>query len=80
MGMIDDILDLSRFDIGGETLTYEHTPLEPLMWDTVEMVEDFFRDHTVRLDVQIPSGLPTLGIDRTRIRQVLLNLLNNALG
>jgi signal transduction histidine kinase/CheY-like chemotaxis protein len=78
MEMIDDILDLSRFDIGGGTLNYEPTPLKPLLWDTVRMVEDFFRGHHVRLEVEIPEDLPTLDIDRTRIRQVLLNLLNNA--
>src|SRR5690606_20092294 len=40
---------------------------------------DLFRTSPVELSVQIPPDLPALPLDRTRIRQVLLNLLNNAL-
>jgi signal transduction histidine kinase/CheY-like chemotaxis protein len=78
MGMIDDILDLSRFEIGGFSLNYEPTPLEPLLQDTVGIVAGFFHRHQIELEVEISRDLPTLEIDRTRIRQVLLNLLNNA--
>ncbi len=76
--MIDDILDLSRFEIRGFALEYEPTPLEPLLRETAAIVEGFFKDHQVQLDLVIGDDLPTLDIDRTRIRQVLLNLLNNA--
>lgn len=76
--MIDDILDLSRFEIRGFTLEYEPTPLEPLLRDTAAIVAGFFNDHQVQLELVIGDDLPTLDIDRTRIRQVLLNLLNNA--
>jgi len=76
--MIDDILDLSRFEIRGFALEYEPTPLEPLLRDTVAIVEGFFSGPHVQLDLVIGDALPALDIDRTRIRQVLLNLLNNA--
>ncbi|MEW5958453.1 MAG: HAMP domain-containing sensor histidine kinase, partial [Chloroflexota bacterium] len=76
--MIDDILDLSRFEMVGFTLSKESTPLEPLLRNTASIAADLFRGHPVRLEVDIPSDLPTLELDRTRIRQVLLNLLNNA--
>ncbi|MBN1991298.1 MAG: response regulator, partial [Anaerolineae bacterium] len=78
LGMIDDILDLSHFELTGFTLSKEATPLESLLWDTVEIAEDLFRDHPVQLKTEIAPDLPTLEIDRTRIRQVILNLLNNA--
>jgi len=76
--MIEDILTLSRFEMVGFTLNKEPTPLEPLLRDTVEIAEDLFRGKPVRLEMEIAQDLPTLEIDRTRIRQVLLNLLNNA--
>jgi signal transduction histidine kinase/CheY-like chemotaxis protein len=76
--MIDDILDLSRLEMVGFTLNKELTPLEPLLHGAAEIVEDLFRSVPVRLEVEIAPGLPALEIDRTRIRQVLLNLLNNA--
>ena len=76
--MIDDILDLSRFEMVGFTLNREPTPLEPLLRETAEIAGDLFRSSPVRLEVVIPKDLPMLEIDRTRVRQVLLNLLNNA--
>jgi signal transduction histidine kinase/CheY-like chemotaxis protein len=78
LDMINDILDLSRYEIVGFALNYELTALLPLIQDTTEIVEDFFRNHQVCLEVEVAEDLPTLEIDRTRIRQVLLNLLNNA--
>ncbi len=77
--MIDDILDLSRFDMVGFSLNKERTPLEPLLREAAGIVEDMFRSDSVDLVVDIAPDLPDLEIDRTRIRQVILNLLNNAL-
>jgi signal transduction histidine kinase/DNA-binding response OmpR family regulator len=76
--MINDILDLSRFEIAGFTLAKEPTPLESLLRDTLDIAGDLFQGQPVCLEVELASDLPTLEIDRTRIRQVLLNLLNNA--
>lgn len=76
--MIDDVLELSRFEMVGFTLSKEPTSLRPLLRDTVEIVEKLFQGRPVRLELEVAQDLPTLEIDRTRIRQVLLNLLNNA--
>ena len=76
--MIDDVLDLSRFEIVGFTLNKEPTALGSLIREAVEIARDLFADHPVRLETEIADDLPVLEIDRTRIRQVLLNLLSNA--
>lgn len=76
--MIDDILDLSRLDLAEFALTKELTPLEPLLRGVVEMTHDMFQLKSVDLNLDIEGPLPALEIDRTRIRQVILNLLNNA--
>jgi len=76
--MINDVLDLSRFEVVGFALDRELAPLEPLLEDTLEIVQDLFRDAPVELELAVDAPLPLLDIDRTRIRQVLLNLLNNA--
>ncbi|MBL8097085.1 MAG: hypothetical protein JNL73_23100 [Anaerolineales bacterium] len=78
LGLIDDVFDLSRFDMVGFALNRELTPLGPLLHDTAEFARDLFQGRPVRFDVEIPNDLPAVDIDRTRIRQVLLNLLNNA--
>jgi len=76
--MIDDVLELSRFEMVGFTLQKEHMSLEPLLRDTVDIAEKLFRGRPICLEVDVTQDLPTLEIDVTRIRQVLLNLLNNA--
>ena len=76
--MIDDVLDLSRFEMVGFTLNKEPTAIEPLLRGAIEIAQDLFRGRPIRLDVEIEPDLPMLEVDRTRIRQVLLNLLNNA--
>lgn len=78
LGLIDDVFDLSRFDMVGFALNRETTPLAPLLVDTAEFARDLFQGRPVRFEVEIPNDLPAVDIDRTRIRQVLLNLLNNA--
>ncbi|MCX7681547.1 MAG: ATP-binding protein [Anaerolineae bacterium] len=76
--MIDDVLDLSRFEIVGFTLNKEPTALGALIQEAVEISRDLFTGHPVRLETEIAEDLPILEVDRTRIRQVLLNLLSNA--
>jgi signal transduction histidine kinase/CheY-like chemotaxis protein len=76
--MIDDILDLSRFEMTGFTLNKEPTSLRALLEETMEIAADLFRAHPARLEMEIDHDLPTLDVDRTRLRQVLLNLFNNA--
>lgn len=78
MEMINDILDLSRFEMTGFTLNREPTQLGPFLEDTMTIVADLFRSHPARLEVDLTPDLPTLEFDRTRIRQVLLNLFSNA--
>ncbi|MCB8947346.1 MAG: hybrid sensor histidine kinase/response regulator [Ardenticatenaceae bacterium] len=78
MSMIDDILDLSHFEMTGFTLNKEPTNLEPLMQESLSMVADLFRNDAVTLVADIEPELPLLELDRTRMRQVFLNLLNNA--
>lgn len=78
LGMIDDILDLTYAGAVGYMLNLEHTPMSPFLEEAAEIAADMFRGKDVRLAVDIAPDLPGMTIDRTRIRQVILNLLNNA--
>ena len=79
LAMIDDILDLSRFEMTGFGLTIEAAVLKPLLVETVQIAGDLVRGRSIQINLVVPDDLPTLEIDRTHIRQVILNLLNNAL-
>jgi len=78
LDLIDDVLDLSRFEISGFVLNKELVALTPHLRETIAMAGDLFQGRPVRLEADIPEDLPMLEIDPIRIRQILLNLLANA--
>ena len=78
LAMIDDILNLSRFEMAGFAIAMEDTHLTALLQETANIARDLVRNPNVRFETNIPPDLPVLKIDRTRIRQVILNLINNA--
>ena len=77
--MIDDILSLSRFEMARFELHTEPASLQQLLEGVVDIMRDLFRSTATRLILEVDPDLPIVLIDQTRIRQVLLNLLTNAL-
>ncbi|MGQ9552696.1 MAG: ATP-binding protein [Anaerolineae bacterium] len=79
LGMIDDILDLSRIEAQRLPLKLESTNLVTLINEAAATGKGLLRGSSVSLAVRVPTDLPEVLVDRTRIRQVLLNLLSNAI-
>ncbi|MDZ4768119.1 MAG: ATP-binding protein [Chloroflexota bacterium] len=78
MAMIDDVLDLSQIDLSSFALNLDRTDPEAFMRETGAMCANLFRDGKLDFAIEVAPDLPEIEIDRTRIRQVLLNLLSNA--
>ena len=76
--LIDDILDLSRIDAARLPMFRETADLRDVVLDAMETIHPLLEQHHLDSRVECPDSLPPLFIDRTRIRQVMLNLLNNA--
>jgi len=79
LGMIDDILDLARIEAQRLPLKLETTDLAELVEEAAATARGLLRRSAVILSTHVPEQLPEVVVDRTRIRQVLLNLLNNAI-
>ena len=79
LGLINDILDLSKIEAGRMTLELSDVPLGALVRETVEELEGQNRDRPVRLRATVPEGLQPLRSDAARMKQVLINLIGNAL-
>ncbi|MCC7355977.1 MAG: hypothetical protein IT330_19730, partial [Anaerolineae bacterium] len=77
--LINDVLDLSRIEGGRLPLSKEPADLAEVVHEAAGMVRGLAESRGLRLDVGLSSRLPMLRLDRTRIRQVLLNLLTNAI-
>jgi len=76
--LVDDVLELSQIDANRLGLEKELVSLAEVVDEAVAAVASMFRDKQLALITHIPSDIPPLYADRTRIRQVLINLLNNA--
>jgi signal transduction histidine kinase/CheY-like chemotaxis protein len=76
--LVDDVLDLSQLEAHSLTLVREWTSLADVVAEATSAVETFFQRTGLELDVRVPDDLPRLFIDPLRVRQVLINLLNNA--
>ncbi len=77
-GLIRDVLDLARSDVGQLKLLCEPLDLTEVLRAVSVIGEQLARDKELGWRAEIPDNLPQVLGDRTRLRQVVLNLVNNA--
>jgi signal transduction histidine kinase/DNA-binding response OmpR family regulator len=78
LGLINQVLDLSKIEAGKLELSPETVNLAPLLEDVVGTARQLAEQNKNRLVVESPENLGTLTVDPMRLRQILLNLLSNA--
>lgn len=71
-------LDLARLESGRTSLAWEPLHIEEIIQHAVEVVRPNAEQQQRTVAAEIPQGLPEVIGDRTRLHQVLLNLLTNA--
>jgi signal transduction histidine kinase/DNA-binding response OmpR family regulator len=76
--LIDDVLDLSQIDARHMVLLTEQASLSGVVAEAADMIWGIAAQKGLELAVDLPESLPPISLDRLRIRQVLLNLLSNA--
>jgi|694.fasta_scaffold73007_3 signal transduction histidine kinase len=76
--LINDILDLAKIESGQIKLEYAPTSIPQLCQSSLSFVKQQALKKQIQLHMIIPPHLPTIQVDERRIRQVLINLLNNA--
>ncbi|MBE9197011.1 PAS domain-containing sensor histidine kinase, partial [Synechocystis sp. LEGE 06083] len=79
LSLINDILDLSKIEAGKMDLDLESTNLLTLVNHSLTFVQHFALQKRVNLSSEILPNLPDVVVDKRRICQVLINLLNNAI-
>src|SRR5438093_1898329 len=80
LALVNDILDLSKVEAGGLTLEHVEFDLVELVEKTSEMVAKVAHDKGLELACQVMADVPRDLIgDPHRLRQILLNLMGNAL-
>jgi signal transduction histidine kinase/CheY-like chemotaxis protein len=78
LGLINDILDLSKIEAGKMDLYLEEVDLGALIEEVRSIVEPLSAANANRLEIVSPPTLGEFRTDRTKLKQSLLNLLSNA--
>lgn len=77
--LINDLLDVSKIEAGEMQLFFQPSDIRPIIEDALDSALAAMTDKpNVSLEVELPESLPQVIMDARRIRQVLLNLLTNA--
>ena len=76
--IVNDLLDLAKIEAGQMQLFREPVDLAAIGVDAMETVSGLLTDKPVELRREFEEGLHKINGDGTRIRQILLNLLGNA--
>lgn len=79
LALINDVLDLSRLDAGHADLREEEFDPGELIAESLRMVVGQAAKAQVALTTHIATGLPHVKADKRRIKQILINLISNAL-
>ena len=77
--LILDILDISRLDSGTMRFIPEPTNVKVMIDETIETMQSSADAKYIKINTAVEEYLPDLTIDQERIKQVIINLLNNAI-
>ena len=78
LGLINDILDLSKVESGKMELFIEEFDLEKVLNEVVATIKPLVEKNNNTLNLSINTDTKSISADITKIRQILLNLLSNA--
>lgn len=76
--LVDDLLALAKLESGSSKLQMSQINLSKLLGDVVRDWEKKFAEKKLNVTVDLPKSLPPLRADEARLREVLYNLLDNA--
>lgn len=78
LGLINDILDLSKIEAGKMELTFSEVDLPEIIRGVMSTAVGLVKDKPIELVLDLPDDLPSIQADNIRLRQILLNLVSNA--
>lgn len=79
LALINDILDMSKIEAGKLDMNFEPVAIDDVVEDTLRLVRQRAEKSGLKLKVHLPSSLPEIEADYRALKQILLNLLTNAI-
>jgi signal transduction histidine kinase len=76
--LINDVLDVSKIEVGKLELNEEPVDIIAVLESSMRLMRDRAEEAGLELRAELPRGLPFLQADARRLKQILLNLMSNA--
>jgi PAS domain S-box-containing protein len=77
--LINDVLDIERIEAGRMPLQISQFPLDEVVREVMEELQGVIAQAPATVQVTLPEQVPRLRSDRQKLKQILVNLLSNAL-
>ncbi|HUF29126.1 MAG TPA: HAMP domain-containing sensor histidine kinase [Gemmatimonadaceae bacterium] len=77
--LVDQILDIAKLAAGRMEFHTEPVDVRGLVIEVASEIEPLLNDRDLHLQLVLPPALPRISTDRTHLRQIVLNLLGNAI-
>jgi PAS domain S-box-containing protein len=78
LGLINDVLDISKIEAGAMDIYLETFPVEPMVQDVVSTMQTLVEKNSNSLAIDCPDSVGSIHADTTKIKQCLFNLPSNA--
>lgn len=79
LGLIDEILDLSKIEAGKMTLEYAPVVMAEVATDMRSLFNPIAKNKNLSLVIDLEEGIQNINSDKMRLEQILKNLLSNAI-
>jgi len=79
LALVDDVLDLSKIEVGRMEVDLETADIGALLESVVTVIDPIAAAKGLRIDVILGRNLPRITTDHRHVRQILLNLASNAI-
>jgi signal transduction histidine kinase len=78
MSLINDLLDLSKIEAGKLDLKFESVAANAIIQECVALMQPEANRERIIIRTSLSAGLPEIVVDRRSLRQIVLNLVSNA--
>ncbi|MDQ1274907.1 MAG: hypothetical protein QG610_479 [Euryarchaeota archaeon] len=79
LDVINDVLDISRLELGNIDLYYETVDIPGVIEEVQRVLSPLSAEKNISIESNVEQGLKTVIADRVKLKQILYNILNNAI-